>query len=65
MLLKQYCVQVNKTFFSPEINLDHISMMSFSSQRNIYYLVDLVIPLLIANWIYENASNTQAPAIQG
>ena len=27
--------------------------MSFSSQRAIYYLVDLAIPILVANWFYK------------
>ena len=27
--------------------------MSFSSQRAIYYLVNLVIPVLVANWLYK------------
>ena len=28
-------------------------MMSFSSQRAVCYLVDLVIPVLVANWLYK------------
>lgn len=34
------CDQVNKTFFSLELNFDHISTMSFSSKRAVYYLID-------------------------
>ena len=39
--------------------------MSFSSQRDVCYVIDLAIQLLIANWVYKNTSSAQAPAIQG
>lgn len=39
--------------------------MSFSSQRAVCYLVELAVLVLVANWIYKDANDAQAPVIQG
>lgn len=49
--------------FSLKQNLYYIWTMSFSSYRDIHYLVDLIL-LLITNSVYEYANYAQAPAIR-